>query len=91
MGPFETEQQARETAAVQEIHAAFRANPGMGKMAPLTLAMLVDACVMSGVELGAFDRRVLAWLSQWEPETAVAIAGLIIRAHDAGRARSAAP
>ena len=24
---------------------------------------------MAGVELGAFDRRVLAWLSSWEPET----------------------
>ena len=50
-GPFETEQQARETAAVQEIHRAFRADPGVGKMAPLTAAMLTDACTMSGVEL----------------------------------------
>ena len=51
--------------------------------------MLVDACVMAGVELGAFDRRVLSWLSGWEPETAPVIAGLVSRAHAAGRARSA--
>ena len=44
---------------------------------------------MAGVELGAFDRRVLAWLSGWEPETAVVIAGLITRAHAAGRTRPA--
>ena len=58
-------------------------------MAPLTCAMLVNACVMAGVELGAFDRRVLAWLSGWEPESAVVIAGLITRAHAAGRTRPA--
>ena len=57
-------------------------------MAPLINALLVDACTMSGVELGAFDRRVLSWLSGYEGETAVVIAGLITRAHAAGRARS---
>ena len=90
-GPFETEAQARQNAAVQEIHAAFRADPGVGKMAPLSLALLVDACVMSGVELGAFDRRVLAWLSNWEAETAVVVAGIITRAHAAGRTRPSTP
>ena len=29
-GPYETEAQARETAAVQEIHRAFRAEPAWG-------------------------------------------------------------
>ena len=59
-GPFETEQQARDTDAVQAIWAAFRADPGMGKMAPHSLAMLEEACAVARVELGAFDRRVLA-------------------------------
>ena len=67
-GPYQTGAEARENTVVQEIHRAFRADPGVGKMAPLNLAMLVDACVMAGVELGAFDRRVLAWLSAWEPD-----------------------
>jgi hypothetical protein len=88
-GPYQTGAEARQNAAVQEIYAAFRAGPGMGRMAPHTNALLVDACVMAGVELGAFDRRVLAWLSGWEPETAAVIAGLITRSHEAGRARSA--
>jgi hypothetical protein len=38
--------------------------------------------------MGSFDRRVLAWLSNWEAETAVVVAGIIIRAHDAGRSRT---
>jgi hypothetical protein len=86
-GPYQTEAEARQSPAVQEIHAAFRAGPGVGRMAPLIVAVLVDACVMAGVELGAFDRRVLSWLSGWEPETAAVIAGLITRAHAAGRTR----
>ena len=90
-GPYQTEAQARETAAVQEIYAAFRAGPGLGRMAPHTSAKLVDACVMAGVDLGAFDRLVLSWLSGWEPETAAVIAGLISRAHESGRARRPQP
>ena len=74
-GPFEAEAQARENPAVQEIRRAFRADPGVGRMAPLNLALLVDTCTMAGVELGAFDRRVLAWLSNWEPESSMVIAG----------------
>ena len=37
-GPYQTEAEARENPAVQEIYAAFRADPGVGKMAPLSLA-----------------------------------------------------
>ena len=66
--------------------AAFRADPGMGRMAPHITAMPTDACTAAGVELGAFDRRVLAWLSGWEPETCAVIAGLVTRAYAAGRA-----
>ena len=31
------------------------------------------ACDAAGVELGAFDRRILSWLSGFEPETAAVI------------------
>ena len=66
-GPFETEQQARDIPAVQAVYEAFRADPGVGKMTPHNLAMLEQACAAAGVDLGAFDRRVLVWLSGWEP------------------------
>jgi hypothetical protein len=83
-GPFGTEQQARETDAVQAVCEAFRADPGVGKMAPHNLAMLEQACAAAGVELGAFDRRVLAWLSGWEPQVCAVVAGMILRAYAAG-------
>jgi hypothetical protein len=87
-GPFETEREARELPAVQAIYAAFRADPGVGRMAPDTHKMLIGACVAAGVELGAYDRRILLWLSGWEPQTCAVIAGLISRAHDAEAARA---
>ena len=92
-GPFGTEQQARETDAVQAVCEAFRADPGVGKMTPHNLAMLEQARAAAGADLGAFDRRVLVWLSGWEPETAVVIAGLITRAPTppGGRQGSRAP
>lgn len=41
---------------------------------------LLEACAAAGVHLGAYDRRVLAWLAGWEPQTVAAIAGIILRA-----------
>ena len=81
MGPFETEQQARETPEVQAVYAAFDAAPGVGRMAPHTMNMLTAACAAADVQLGAYDRLVLQWLATWEPQTAAVITGLIIRAH----------
>ena len=56
-------------------------------MAPHIYRMIGETCAAAGVDLGAFDRRILSWLSGWEPATAVVICGLITRAHDAGFAR----
>ncbi len=80
-GPFETEREARELAAVQAIYEAFRNDPGVGRMTPHVHRMLVEACAAAGVQLGAYDRRVLAWLAGWEPQTAAVVAGLISRAN----------
>ena len=82
-GPFETEQQARELPAVQAVYEAFAADPGAGRMAPHNQRMLCEAALAARVELGAYDRRILLWLSGWEPETCAVIAGLITRAHNA--------
>jgi hypothetical protein len=83
--PYETERPARELPAERAVYAAFDADPGAGKMAPHNARMLAEACVAAGVELGAYDRRTLAWLSQWEPTTVAVIAGVMTRAHAAGR------
>jgi len=85
-GPYQTEQQAREDPAVRAVHAAFRASPGTGRMTPHCHRILSDACSAAGVEAGAYDRRILAWLAEWGPETCAVVAGLITRAHEAAAA-----
>ena len=83
-GPFETEDQARMTPAVRAVYEAYDHGQGTGDLsgAPLILA----ACEAAGVELGAYDAHVIAWLGNWEPATCAVFAGLIIRAHEAGKA-----
>ena len=79
-GPYETEAQARAQPAVQAVYHTFRASPGTGRMAPHNAQMLTDACATAGVTVGAYDRRILAWLaSAAEPQTCAVIAGLIRR------------
>jgi hypothetical protein len=85
-GPFESEREARESEAVQAVWTAWRAGPGVGKMAAPNLAMLAAACEAAGVQVGAYDQRILAWLSGWEPQTCAVIAGLITRAAAGGAA-----
>jgi hypothetical protein len=73
-GPYQTERQA--AGAARGIYAAA---PGV----PLTAGnhqMLTRACAAAGVELGDWDRRILAWLAGWEPSTCAVIAGIIGRA-----------
>ncbi|WP_322750960.1 MULTISPECIES: hypothetical protein [unclassified Frankia] len=44
---------------------------------------------ITGVTLGAFDARIVAWLAHtWEATTVAVLAGLITRAHHAGRTAS---
>lgn len=49
------------------------------------LATLIDAA-LTGIELGAYDRRIVEWLKGWDSPTIVAIASLIQRARAAGPA-----
>jgi len=79
-GPLETERQARELPAVRAVYAAFDASPGLGRMAPHNHRMLCEAAAAAGVELGAYDHRIMLWLAGWEPTTCIVLAGLIRRA-----------
>ena len=83
-GPFETQRDAHAVPAVQAIYAAMEATSGV--MGDLNHRMLDEACRAAGAGLGAWDHRVLLWLAGYEPETCAVIAGLITRAHAAGRA-----
>ena len=79
-GPFETERQARDTPAVRAVWAAWEREPGVGRLAIHNHRLLCEAVSAAGVELGAFDHRILNWLSGYEPATCAAIAGIIRRA-----------
>ena len=49
------------------------------------LAVLAD--VLDGVELGAWDRRVVRWLAELDTSTLVTVASWIARARAAGQSR----
>jgi hypothetical protein len=74
-GPFATEREARDAA-----RHIYDSPPGTGAWTDGNRRLLEDACRGAGVELGAFDYRILNWLGGWEPTTCAVIAGLIARA-----------
>ena len=73
-GPYETERQALDDC--RAVYDAMHANPG--QMQPLNWAILEDAC--RGVELGEYDRRIIAWLAGSEPQVCQVIAEIVRRA-----------
>jgi hypothetical protein len=88
-GPFETEHEARELPAVRAIYDAMHASRRRGVMGERGYRLLDEACRAAGVQVGAYDHRILVWLAGFEPETCAVVAGLISRAHAAGRAAAA--
>ena len=79
LGPFETGREAREVPAVRTIYAATRASNRRGVMGERNHQLLEEACTAAGVELGAYDRRILLWMAGWEPETCAVVAGWVSR------------
>jgi hypothetical protein len=86
-GPFTTETEARHSLLAHGVHTD--ADP---TLAPgLRHDHLLRAVAAAGVTLGAFDARIVAWLARtWEATTVAVFAGLITRAHLAGRTAGAA-
>ena len=73
-GPFETERQTADAA-----RHIYDSPPGSWEAGNHRL--IEDACTAGGVQLGAWDQRILLWLAGWEPSTCAVVAGLITRAH----------
>lgn len=90
MGPYETEREALAEPLYQEVHALHEpgavSNELIGQVVQDAQFRHIEAaCEAAGVELGAFDRRILTWLSGWEAATVQVIIGLVSRANG-GRA-----
>lgn len=80
-GPYETDREAGEDA--RPVYGAMRTGP-VGSMAAANERKLVDACREAGVELGAYDRRIITWLAGWDPETVQVVVGIVSRARRGG-------
>ncbi len=77
-GPYETEREARR--------ASLWETRGRDSGTPMDAANMADlAAALSGVDLGAYDKRIIAWLARcYEPATVAVVCGLISRARAAG-------
>jgi hypothetical protein len=80
-GPYDT---AESTYAAPLMVETFLAIPGGGVFTRINREHLTAACQDVGVELGAFDVRILHWLAGYEAATVQVVIGLISRAHAAG-------
>lgn len=89
-GPYENERQAMAEPmpqAVRALHDAGQVKSGdPDHLVRDTIAgHLLRACDDAGVDLGAYDRRVLVGLAIDETSTCQVLIGLITRAYAAGR------
>jgi|SRR6185369_1559587 len=75
-GPYETEQDAAAAPMPREWARLRYAN----SREVVVHEALLDACLSAGIKLGAFDRRIVRWLCNWEPATVQVVIGLIRRA-----------
>ena len=82
-GPYESERKAAASPAARAAHEAFGTGRGPGMTAANHRA-LCSAISAAGVDLGAWDHRIVMWLSSFEPSTVAVVAGLITRARAAG-------
>lgn len=94
-GPYTSEAQAAcepMPRAIRDLHDTGRIRSGDPDRLRATTVMnhTADALTAIGVELGAFDRRIVTWMcSTWEPTAVQVVLGLVSRAHVAGRRSSA--
>jgi hypothetical protein len=81
-GPFQSEQDVLALPAVREaLEARQRATHRRGVTGEqANLDLLAGALTAAGVETGAYDQRVMAWLAGWETTTVAVIAAWVTRA-----------
>jgi len=75
-GPYET-----ETAVIAEL----RRREQSRESAPNGAFTIRAACEARGIELGAYDERIITWLGGMSAQTSEVVADLIRRAYAAGR------
>ena len=61
--------------------------PAPGGFVPRAGQAEILAGVLAGVELGAWDRRIVEWMAGWDASTVLTVASWIARARAAGPGR----
>ena len=80
-GPFETAAEARAAA-----HAIIPPGPDSSVLdEEQNRAVLERVCEITGVDQGAWDRRVVGYLAIAEDSLCGSVAGMITRAYEAGK------
>ena len=74
-GPYATEREA-----IADSRDVLDLPPGIREWDRALVRKLHEACVAAGVELGAYDERIVSWIARWEPQAVQVIVGLISRA-----------
>ena len=90
-GPYACEEETlREPMpqAIRHLHGSGQTTSGdPDRLVRATIERhLLDACADSHVELGGYDLRILAWLSDADYSAAQVVIGLIRRAYASGNA-----
>jgi len=80
-GPYGSADDAMADA--RHVYEASRRENRRGTMDRINAGLLLGALHASGVEFGAHDQRIAAWLAGWEPETVQVVIGWIERANRA--------
>lgn len=72
-GPWETEAEIRDATGQRDWEP--------GEHGWRNETALLTALTDAGVELGAYDQRILEWLAGWEPQTVAVVASWVMRAN----------
>jgi hypothetical protein len=85
-GPYRTRNEVSRSPEVRAIRAAYEQDHRDGVIIQGCLDLLTGACQQAGVELAAFDHRILHLAASAGTHESAVIADLIRRAYEAGRA-----
>ena len=79
-GPFDTDAQVLAHPDVEAVYEAAHESNRRGVLREGAEAILLAACTDTGVEPGAYEARMIRWLSDFGPEACEVFAALIRRA-----------
>ena len=84
-GPFETEGETRDAAGWQDVDVDPTDNERWREARKAAKASRIRQVLdRTATPVGAYDKRLLTWVTTWEPEVIEVIAGLIERAYEQG-------